>query len=133
MMAGRTLDAGLHLLDRQIVDGDGCMAGKVDDLEFTPAEDDPDGPPILTALLSGPAAAAPRLGRRLGRAVLAVLELARGAQGEVPHRVEFGVVKRVEDHVELGVSRQILDSDRAERWFRDHVMAHFWGSDHASK
>ena len=31
-MAGRTLEAALHLLDRQLVDKDGRLAGKVDDL-----------------------------------------------------------------------------------------------------
>jgi hypothetical protein len=33
-MAGRTLEAALHLLDRQLVDKDGRLAGKVDDLEL---------------------------------------------------------------------------------------------------
>ena len=45
-MAGRVLEAGLHLLDRQLVDRDGRLAGKVDDLEFELPEG---GPPVVTA------------------------------------------------------------------------------------
>ena len=37
LMAGRTLDAGLRLLDRQLIDVEGRFAGKVDDLELTGA------------------------------------------------------------------------------------------------
>ena len=33
----RVLDLNLHLLDRQIVDRDGHLVGKVDDLELTRA------------------------------------------------------------------------------------------------
>lgn len=41
---------GLELLDHQLVDADGMLCGNVDDLRF----DFGDGPPRLTALLSGP-------------------------------------------------------------------------------
>jgi len=33
-MAGRIFEAGLQLLDRQLIDKDGKHAGKVDDLEL---------------------------------------------------------------------------------------------------
>ncbi|HEX8860581.1 MAG TPA: hypothetical protein VGC06_16115 [Actinomycetes bacterium] len=62
-MAGRVLDAGLHLLDRQLRDKDGRLASKVDDLEFSFPEG---GPPHVTAILAGPGALARRLGGRLG-------------------------------------------------------------------
>ena len=39
--------AVLELLDRQIVDRDGTLAGKVDDLEFE-LPDEPDGLPVVT-------------------------------------------------------------------------------------
>jgi hypothetical protein len=44
-MAGRTLEAGLHLLDRQLIDKNGKLAGKVDDLELT--FPDGGGPPVV--------------------------------------------------------------------------------------
>jgi hypothetical protein len=53
------------LLDRQIFDADGLPAGKVDDLELTLPEDG--GPPVLTAILTGPLALGPRIGGRLGQ------------------------------------------------------------------
>ena len=59
--AGRVIDAALQLLDRQLIDSDGAAAGKVDDLELTELED---GSLVVTAVLSGPGALAPRLGRR---------------------------------------------------------------------
>ena len=54
--APTTIDAGLQLLDRQIVDRDGRMTGKVDDLELTQLED---APPFLSALITGPGALSP--------------------------------------------------------------------------
>src|SRR2546426_5894659 len=46
---GRPVDAGLDLLDRQLIDPDGRMAGNVDDLELAiPTEG---GRPVVTAIL----------------------------------------------------------------------------------
>jgi hypothetical protein len=76
-VAGRRLDAGLRLLDRQLVDEDGRLAGKVDDLEFTDPRDH-SGRPELTALLAGPEALAGRLGTPLGRWLEAIRQWVRG-------------------------------------------------------
>jgi hypothetical protein len=35
-VTGRILDAGVKLLDRQLIDSGGMLAGTVDDLELTP-------------------------------------------------------------------------------------------------
>jgi hypothetical protein len=61
-MSGRVLEAGLHLLDRQLVDADGRLAGKVDDLELEFPEGG--GPPVVTAILAGPGALSRRSGSR---------------------------------------------------------------------
>ena len=58
------IDAALNLLDRQIVDKDGRMAGTVDDLELT---EEPNGAPYVTAILAGPGALSRQLGGRVGR------------------------------------------------------------------
>jgi hypothetical protein len=58
-MRGRVLEAGLHLLDRQLIDADGRLAGKVDDLELEIPSGG--GPPVVTAILSGPGALSRRL------------------------------------------------------------------------
>jgi hypothetical protein len=55
------LDAGLHLLDRQIVDHSDALVGKVDDLELTEYAD---GRLEVTGLLVGPAALVPRMAVR---------------------------------------------------------------------
>jgi len=57
-VAGRILDAQLHLLDRQVLDHDGVPVTTVDDLELAgPAVDDAIEPgtpaPVLSALLTG--------------------------------------------------------------------------------
>src|SRR4051795_13776490 len=82
-----SLDAVLHLLDRQVVDADDLMVCKVDDLELTVFDD---GVLAITGLLAGSAAAVPRYGdqgfggllhdywRRVGRA-------AGGPGGPHPH------------------------------------------------
>src|SRR4051794_41868177 len=54
-----SLDAVLHLLDRQVVDADDLMVCKVDDLELTVFDD---GVLAITGLLAGSAAAVPRYG-----------------------------------------------------------------------
>ena len=52
-MTGRHLYAALHLLDRQLVDGDGHLCGNVDDLELTETDE---GMVYVSALVSGPGA-----------------------------------------------------------------------------
>ena len=70
MAAGRVVDAGLHLLDRQVIDPDARNVCKVDDLELTVPEDG--GAPYVTAILCGPGV----LGRRLGGVFRRVLNRA---------------------------------------------------------
>jgi hypothetical protein len=115
----RTIDAGLDLLDRQLQDKDGMLAGKVDDLELTPPEDG-SGPPVLTAILSGPGALAPRLGPIAIAIAARRLRLA-GRQG--PSRISWGVVSRLGTEIGLGVSRAELDSTTSERWAKRFVSA----------
>jgi hypothetical protein len=55
------LDAALHLLDRQIVDVDGALVGKVDDLELT---EHADGRLEVTGLLLGAASLVARMAPR---------------------------------------------------------------------
>jgi hypothetical protein len=128
--AGRSIWAGLHLLDRQIVDCDGFLAGKVDDLEL----DIPDGPdalPVVVAILSGPGALAGQLGGRLGRWVASVHQRLHPHTDATPATIPFGVVKRVEEHVEVSIGRGALESNRAEEWARDVVIDKIPGAGHA--
>ncbi|RIK17409.1 MAG: hypothetical protein DCC50_01780 [Acidobacteria bacterium] len=56
------LDAALQLLDRQLVDSEGRLAGKVDDVELTEADDEL----RVTGILVGVPAWLPRTGPRQG-------------------------------------------------------------------
>lgn len=60
------LDAALQLLDRQLVDSDGALAGKVDDVELTQGRDDEGLVLRVTGILVGVPAWLPRTGPRAG-------------------------------------------------------------------
>jgi hypothetical protein len=128
-VAGRVLDAGLHLLDRQLVDRDGRLAGKIDDLELTIP--DGGGPPLVTAILAGPGALGRRIGGRLGAWVEAVANRLRSGEDRRPSRISFAVVKRIGSAVELSAPKAELETDRLEAWTRDHVIAHLPGASDA--
>jgi sporulation protein YlmC with PRC-barrel domain len=125
-MAGRTLEAGLQLLDRQLIDQDGRLAGKVDDLELELPEGG--GPPVVTAILSGPGALSRRVGGRLGAWLEAVANRLREGDDRHPARVSFGLVKRIGSAVDLSVAKATLETDRLEAWTRDHLIGRLPGA-----
>jgi sporulation protein YlmC with PRC-barrel domain len=125
-MAGRTLEAGLQLLDRQLIDKDGRLAGKVDDLELELPEDG--GPPVVTAILSGPGALSRRVGGRLGAWLEAVANRLREGDERRPARVSFGLVKRIGSAVDLSVAKAELETNRLEAWTRDHLIGRLPGA-----
>ncbi len=101
-----SLDAVLHLLDRQVVDADELMVCKVDDVELTVFEDGVLG---VSGLLVGPAALVPRygddgLGRRLHNfwRRLGPTESDR----DDPYRIDLEVVERLDSAVHLKVGRE---------------------------
>jgi sporulation protein YlmC with PRC-barrel domain len=123
--AARIVSAGLDLLDRQLVDRRGLMAGKVDDLELDLREE---GPPVVTAILAGPGALARRIGGRPGAWLASVHERLRPPDRDSPGRVSFGVVARVGDHVDLTVDREDLDTYVFEGWVRERIIGKIPGS-----
>ena len=120
-VAGQTLDAQLHLLDRQVLDSDGVPVTTVDDVELSaPGGGDifgeiPEGTPapVITALLTGPV-----LGTRIFGGRPPSSRLIRIPWKDV---ADVGVVVR------LGVSGQGLDADWVERWIRDKIIARIPG------
>lgn len=121
---GRHWSAGLELLDRQLVDPDAKMAGKVDDLRLELRND---GPPLVTDILAGPGALARRIGGRLGAWIASVHARLHPGSGD-PATISFGVVSEIGDDVRLVVSREDLPTFEAEAWARDHVIAKLPGS-----
>jgi hypothetical protein len=119
-VAGRVLSAGLDLLDRQLVDPEGLMAGNVDDLELELREV---GPPEVVSILAGPGALARRLGGRLGAWMASAHDLLKDPERRGPARISFGVVAGIGSQVDLTVGREDLDTFEFERWVRDHIIA----------
>jgi hypothetical protein len=125
-------DAGLHLLDRQVVDPDGALLCKVDDLELTARED---GRLVLTALLVGPGALGPRLGPRLGSWVTAVWRRLRAdtAADPQPGRISASELVSVDSAVHVAV-RAAEGPERGlsgfEAWVHDNVIAKIPGYRH---
>jgi len=110
----RPLDACLHLMDRQLVDVDGRLAGKVDDLELTRGDA---GELAVTAILCGPAVLVPRLGGGLGRwGVERWRHLARQyADRTTPGRLGLDAVDRLTSAVHLRVGRDGMLDRTPER------------------
>jgi hypothetical protein len=121
--------AGLHLLDHQILDCDGWMAGNVDDLELEVGDDPTAEPPVVIAILSGAGALARRLEGRLGSWLESVDR--RLAENGQPSRVPFEMVEKIGSHVNLTTSRDDLETNRGEHWARVHVIEHIPGASHA--
>ncbi len=119
-------DVLLHVMDRQIVDADGRMVAKVDDVELTVAAD---GKLRPSALLVGMTVLLPRFGRRLGtmlhRTQLLLHETA--ADRDLPLVVELDLVEEVGSGIRLRRPRHALlermDRARAEDPRRRRVGA----------
>jgi hypothetical protein len=120
-----TVDLHLQLLDRQVLDRDGRLVCKVDDLELHVG---PDGVPFVTAILVGPRALGPRLGGRLGRWTSALASRLAASPGDDPPRIPFGAVSDVHNAVDLDRTRDELDVDPLEDWVQRHVIGRLPGS-----
>jgi hypothetical protein len=124
--SGRIVDAGLELLDRQLVDVEGRMAGNCDDLDMP--SPDGGGAPSVTAILAGPGALASRIGGRPGRWIASVHARLQDREPTGPASIGFGVVKRVGVVIELSVHREDLEVMRSESWVRDRIISRIPGS-----
>jgi sporulation protein YlmC with PRC-barrel domain len=110
----RRLDAALELLDRQLIDTRGRLAGKVDDLELT----DPGGnleQPRVTAILTGPVALAGRLHTPVGRWLARVAARLLAPGHDQPFRVPLDQVEAVDSAVRLRVAADQLDTGAGPR------------------
>jgi sporulation protein YlmC with PRC-barrel domain len=113
-----SLDAVLHLLDRQVIDTDDLLVCKVDDVELTVFDDGVLG---VTGLLVGPAALVPRYGGdRFGRLLHDFWRRLGTTQADRddPYRIDLGLVAKLGSAVELNVGRDgalVRQGERARR------------------
>lgn len=121
------MDAQLHLLDRQIIDVDGRMVAKVDDVEL---QRRPDGSYAVTALLVGPGALGPRLGGVLGHSVTAVWSRLAHKTRTRPGRIDISLVADIGSALTLSVRRDSLDVAGFETWVRAKVVEKLPGAFH---
>lgn len=130
-LEGRKLDAALQLLDRQIIDQDGRMVAKVDDIELV----ERDGVLEVTALLIGPGVLGPRLGGHLGKLVSSIWKRLRPDARPAPGRIEMDDVVRIDSAIHLDVSISELESvpgiNGFEQWVREHIVDRLPGATHA--
>jgi sporulation protein YlmC with PRC-barrel domain len=124
--SGRTIDLNLHLLDRQVVDRDGLLVCKVDDVEFERGDD---GNLYVATILVGPRALAARIGGRIGRWMHGIAE--RLSTGEIS-RIDMSMVSEIGSAIKLSASRADLDVDPLEDWVREKIIARIPGSGHES-
>jgi len=120
-LAGRLLDAQLHLLDRQVIDAHGIPITTVDDLELADVPYRQDIPPStpapeICALLSGPV-----LGTRIfgGRPPASRLQ-----------RIEWFDIADIGVTITLTIGGEKLDLTWTERWVRDRIIGRIPGGRH---
>jgi hypothetical protein len=114
-----TIELGLELLDRQLLDSEGEPCGKVDDLELAY---DGSGRPVVTALLVNPGALAPRLGWA-GHLVHAVWHRLHPDRSPSPIRLGWEVVAKIDFAVHLTVHRREAGLTRSEDWVYERVVS----------
>jgi hypothetical protein len=127
--AGKVYDLALHLLDRQVLDRDGKMVCKVDDLEL---ELDETGRPYVTGILAGPGALGVRIGGRLGEWIVRAGErLSTRDDADYPARVDMGLVVDIGSAVRLAVPRRDVRVAGLEDWVREHFIERIPGASDA--
>lgn len=118
-----------QLLDRQIVDADGRLVGKVDDIEFGA---DADGVPYIHTLLTGQVALGQRVGGRIGRLLIMLADRFGTEPPVAPLKIPFHLVTHFDSAVRLAAGGHELPQSPAEGWLRRHVIARIRGAGRAS-
>jgi len=127
-MTERVIHASLDLLDRQIVDSDEELVGKVDDVELTESENGL----RLAELLVGPQAYGPRLGGHVGRWIASIAVRLGGKQE--PVRIPIEVVDDIGVSIKLKLPlREIERVEGVDHWLRDHFIGRIPGAGRATE
>jgi sporulation protein YlmC with PRC-barrel domain len=115
-----SIELGLELLDRQLLDSEGVPCGNVDDLEL---DDGGDGGPVVTAILVSPGALGPRIGGLIGRVMLATWRRLHPDAQPSPIRIPWEAVQKADYAVHLTVQRHEAGLTRSEDWAYERVIS----------
>jgi sporulation protein YlmC with PRC-barrel domain len=120
---GGMVDGALELLDRQLLDAEGRMLGKVDDVELTQTDEGL----TVTALLTGQVALLHRLGGRLGNEMVTKYVQLRPSElhRSRPWRIVMDQVDRLDSAVHLTVDRD----ESVRRDIETHRLGSLTGMD----
>ncbi|MEU5725478.1 hypothetical protein [Micromonospora sp. NPDC047738] len=124
------LQLAKQLLDRQIVDRDGRLVGRVDDIAFAI---DAEGVPYVDCLLSGHGVLGQRIGGRIGRFLVSIAERFAEEVPVPPRRIPLAQVAEVDSAVRLRCPAADLPPSPTESWLRRHVIDQIPGADHARR
>jgi hypothetical protein len=119
------VDAGLSLLDRQIVDCNERQVRNVDDLEVAFGGD---GRPYVAAVLCGPGAWGPRIGGPVGSWIVAVWRRLHPAAHPNPARIPMNVVTKLDSAVHLSVPRTATGAIALDQWVDEHIISSIPGA-----
>ena len=114
-----TIELGLDILDRQLLDSEGEPCGKVDDLEL---DYDGNGRPTVAAILTNPGALAPRLGWA-GHVMHAFWKRLHDRGDPAPIRLGWELVAKIDFAVHLTVQRRDAGLTRSEDWVYERVLS----------
>jgi hypothetical protein len=110
-------------LDRQLVDADGRLVGKVDDLELTV---NASGAANVSAILIGPGALGPRFGGRIGSWIVAIWSRLHPDEEPIPRRLPMADVVSIESAIH--VTR--APKSAGESWLEGYVINKIPGAGH---
>ena len=113
------MDLVCSLLDKRVVDRNGCVMGRVDGIAL---EQRPGQPPRVSALLIGPSALGHRLSPALGRWIHAIEQALGIAEGR-PARIAFRQVLNIEPDVTVDLDVGDTSVAVVERKLRRWIVA----------
>ncbi|MGZ4703536.1 MAG: hypothetical protein ACXWCM_01595 [Acidimicrobiales bacterium] len=121
----QSLYAMVELVDHQMIDRSGAMAGKVDDAEI---RIDADGVGWLDALLTGPGILATRTGHTTYGRWREDVEAKLDAGEDRRSRIPMSQVAELAATVKLALDAEQLASHGTERWVNRHIIGHIPGA-----
>jgi sporulation protein YlmC with PRC-barrel domain len=125
-----TVLLGLDVLDRQLIDSDGRLCGKVDDLVLEkPSDQERGSAPVVTHILAGPGALGDRLHGWMGRIARMTWRRINPDVETSSIQLPWSVVAKVDREVHLTVSSREEGLEDVEDWVSAHLISKIPGAE----